>query len=504
MRDRRSLLVLLLLVACLQRIDQASPAAEDAGTDDGGVPAADAGAPGPDAAPPGPDAALAGEDAGPDAAAPGPDAAPAGPDAEAPGPDACTPRTCTESPKDCGPVPDGCGGTLDCRCPYTRSCDSDAAVCACEPVPRVRSLDGTGGLFVALAFDVQGTLHVSSTNVDASEVRHGWAPAGPAWVFQSEVVDSTTDPKVGFRGTGMVAAPDGRLDLVYLRYYSASPSGNLQDVELWHAVRLPGQGWTREKALGLGRQAYVYSETVSVLRTADGTVHAALVDYSRSSFAGDVVHASVAAGSNVWDVQTVFAGASVSSWTPGGAPALAADSQGGLHLLLHDYTARNLRYAERPAGGTWAVQPAALDGPATATERVGNDAALFVAPDGTRHATWLHRIDSTKVVLKYGRAAAGAGWTVEDVDPPQGTSGSAGYPSAVATDGQGVVHALYGPGARHATRDANGWTLGRLETATTTLTSPRVLLDGTGAVFFGYGDWVSDSRATLKVGHLCR
>lgn len=511
MRDLRSPLALLLLVACIQRIDQAAPSSDDAGTHDGGSWAADGGSSGVDASPPGldatadMDASTPGPDAASaDAAPAGPDAEAAGPDAAPPGPDACTPRTCAESPNACGPVSDGCGGTLDCRCPYTLGCDADAGACACDPVPRVRSLDATGGLFVALAFDAQGTLHVSSTNVDASEVRHGWAPGGAVWSFQSEVVDSTTDPKVGFRGTGITAAPDGRLDLVYLRYVSASPSGNLQDVELWHAVRLPGQGWLRQKVLDLGRQAYVYSETLSVLRTGDGTVHAALVDYSRTSLAGDVVHASVSAGSNVWDAQTVFAGASVSDWTPGGAPALAADSQGGLHLLFHDYTARSLRYASREAGGSWAIQPAALDGPATATERAGNDAALFVAADGTRHATWLHRIDSTKVVLKYGRAAPAAAWVVEDVDPPQGTSGSAGYPSAVAVDGQGVVHALYGPGTRYATRDGNGWTLGRLETATTTLTSPRVLLDAAGAVFFGYGDWVSDSRATLKVGHRCR
>ncbi len=133
-------------------------------------------------------------------------------------------------------------------------------------------------------------------------------------------------------------------------------------------------------------------------------------------------------------------------------PAIAADASGTLHAVYSSANTRVLRYAQKPAGGSWSAWSDVEDAGGTAA--LGESPSLAVDKRGGVHLV------SGGVAVAYATRAAGAqAWTLSSIS----SDANAGSSTSIAITDDGVAHVVYysaGDGKlMHAARNGGAWDL---------------------------------------------
>lgn len=301
--------------------------------------------------------------------------------------------------------------------------DTEAAICL-PPLDDVVSNGGfeAGGGSLA-GWQIGGTIPPRATT-SARHTGQAAALLGP----QAGPRLSPGEPMVGELGEyDLLASPDGTIHAL-----GAGLVAGTSDWAVHYTYRPPGGSWATP--LALGNDGY-YSEgrTPVLAQSRDGSLHAAWVGEA-----------------GVYYQQTREDG----TWTnheligPGGkAPALAADSYGGLHLVYagHIEHSKFLFEAHRAPGGSWS-EPAPLG--------QGGSLRLDAGRGGTVHLIWEQREKD------YPHKAYYRQWTPEKQWSPVEPMGDC-YPGGIDSlvegpDGQ--VHAVwsYSDGTQYAVRSLDG------------------------------------------------
>ncbi len=194
-----------------------------------------------------------------------------------------------------------------------------------------------------------------------------------------------------------------------------------------------------------------------------------------------------AAGSSIWEVQTIFT--NISPSTP---PSLALDENGWPRIAFNDWNSKNLTYAAWN-GQTWSYETVAQTGinggyPSLQVDHAGNPEISYYD-------------DGTKRVMIATRESGN--WNTEVVDNVNtwGTS--------LAIDSHGVAHIAYqdnqwnqGPSTvRYATRGSQGWTVENVDSGFQSGYYPVLALGSSDTPEIVYHQSVfSDSKFIAKGG----
>lgn len=113
-------------------------------------------------------------------------------------------------------------------------------------------------------------------------------------------------------------------------------------------------------------------------------------------------------------------------------PAIIADAARTLHAVYSAANTRVLRYASKPAGGSWSAWADIQDG--SGNLAVGENPSLTVDKRGG-----LHLVAGGTAVSYASRAAGAPAWTISTVSP----DAAAGPSTSIALTDDGVVHVVY-------------------------------------------------------------
>jgi hypothetical protein len=265
---------------------------------------------------------------------------------------------------------------------------------------------------VALAVDPQGGLHAAYSMLifGGNTVRYAYrAPAGTSW--------STTDVATGLDNFTKPALRRDAQGGLHLAYYDGTAK------TLVYASRAASGGaWSKQTIANAGSDVTPggYGELIALALDGSGGVH---VSYSVTSFGASTVTYAHRPPGGSFTSETAVAGTSnVDKHT-----AIAVDSSGRVHVAYSE--SNDLRYATKPAGGTWSttmIASADYTEPSIAVDAQGGVHIAFNA-DGAFHD------------LRYAYKPAAFGWITSDVD----TQGYVGKASSVAVDASGGVHVSY-------------------------------------------------------------
>ncbi|MBI5509187.1 MAG: putative metal-binding motif-containing protein [Deltaproteobacteria bacterium] len=329
---------------------------------------------------------------------------------------------------------DATSGKHDLKYAYRQS----AAVPWSTPV----TVSANGNVGTAASIAVDGALDVEITYYDADnrDLKFAYRPAGTsAWI--DSVIDS-----VGNVGSyGSVAADSG--GATHVAYYDAG-AGVLR-----YAFRSAGGVWT-VAAIDTGGSVGKYCD---VAVDAGGGAHLSYYDETNTGL--KYIHCSAggscdAAGTAVDDV--------AGSPNVGQYSAIAVAGDGDLAIVYYDLTNTDLKYAFKPAGGSFSVGN--VD---AGSANVGQYAALVADAANGFHASYYDASNANED-LRYASSADGTTWTPVTAD----TASNAGRYSAIAVDGAGLVHvtsmSTTGGAAtetlREAMRDSGGlWTFATVD-----------------------------------------
>lgn len=203
---------------------------------------------------------------------------------------------------------------------------------------------GVNGSLDALSFDATGALHVvTSTYVGDESTSTVSTRRSGATTFEHTKVPGKLPRESGFEAFAAATDRAGTLYLLLSSYESISDGPNRSHSGPTHGyfAKRPAGGAFTVEALPMGGTAG------SLAVDSSGVVHA-------------VVSARLDADSYTTKTLYVRRGASESAWSApetvysdGYRSSLVVDAQGTLHLALSGNSSRFLRYAQRPATGSW-------------------------------------------------------------------------------------------------------------------------------------------------------
>lgn len=190
---------------------------------------------------------------------------------------------------------------------------------------------------------------------------------------------------------------------------------------------------------------------------------------------------------NVWEVRTVDP-----EQGSGKFNAMAADSQGHLHIAYANVSAGDMRYAYWD-GKAWTREMVEAQG--AAGGYVGQAAAIALDQAGTPHVAYS---DVTNRLIKYAVRTVG-GWKIQAVDRVHGVA----YPdrNSLALDEDGRPYITYYDAGRHALklafREGTRWLVGTVDGNNAGFTSSVQIAQGT--IWISYAD---EAEGGLKVARI--
>lgn len=167
-------------------------------------------------------------------------------------------------------------------------------------------------------------------------------------------------------------------------------------------------------------------------------------------------------------------------------PSAAVGPDGSLHLAFYDWYAQTLWYATNH-GGSWHSAAVDEDGD------VGHYSAIAVDGDGVVHIAYTEESSRTPIGLRYANNAARA-WSTESVTTGNGIGA---FPS-LAVDGDGVPYITFNTGGavRLAVRTAKGWSIDDLSDSVSIGRASGVAIDGSGVCHVIYH--ATDASSNLR------
>jgi hypothetical protein len=133
-------------------------------------------------------------------------------------------------------------------------------------------------------------------------------------------------------------------------------------------------------------------------------------------------------GNGTWGDDAVETSTGVFGTGFGGSSAVTTDGTGGAHIVYTDGDAPAMRYAYRPAGGSWQTQ--LLDGAASSP----GSCSLAIDASGGLHALY----DSAPKAVSYANRPAGGAWSAAPIGAPTDAIFMGGF----ALGGDGGLHYL--------------------------------------------------------------
>jgi len=301
-----------------------------------------------------------------------------------------------------------------------------------------------------------GSVHVVWAERDGPDATYRvWTRRrdGSGWRAPERIVDYLeTDPgnpgdDIGAKYPALVPTPSGDLHLFWHDYRVAG----IDNVEVFWKMRPAGGAWNPDRSADVrlttsqhpevnGENSYVPVPAASP----DGSVHVTWYDYRFDGWNAEILSKTRPAGGS-WDLAPGDAADERITTDPGHSELVdtATDAAGNLHAAWRSLEGgARIRHAVRDAvTGTWSAP--------TTVDLAGNVAgapAVAVDGDGTLHVVWPDSRAGGRALFARTRSAAGA-WSPADVAISRPEDG-ADEPS-LSADGNGTLHLVFSDG-RHS------------------------------------------------------
>ena len=315
------------------------------------------------------------------------------------------------------------------------------------------AIDSAGdvGRWSSMARDTSGGLHIAYQDLTNHALKHAYN-AGSTW--STETVDSN------YAG-GYCSLAIDTADTLHMSYFE-SITGIVK-----HAAKTLSGTWTTDVVDDVG----TIGKWTSIATDSSNGVYVSYSDQQNAA----LMCAYNTSGS--WQKETVDSG------NVGTSTSTIVDSLKGVHIAYFSWSSqvRDLKYAYKPAGGSWTAVTVDSEG------EVGNYTSITIDTANVLHISYF---DGTKKDVKHAYKPVGSGaWKTESVD----TVGDVGWGTSIKTDGANGIHVAYydikNHSLKYAYRSAGGtWECEYVDTNGIVGWYPSIAVDESGYVHISYYD----------------